>query len=440
MTMRRLLALTLAAMALLAAPAPAAVKTLAAVPGAEVWLNEDHSMPVIAMTASLPAGSAYDPASKAGLAAMAARLLEEGAGRFEGTKFRAELDARAIRLTVQPGRDRMSVSLLVLSSDAPEAFRVLGLALKAPQFDFGAITRIRLAMMQEIDEDRADPSALAWDSFHSLYFGAHPYGHAVGGSKSGLAGVTRDDLIRFARRHWVRGGLKIAVSGDVSPAAASRLLQTAFGGLPAEAPPPVPAPFAVGAPGLHVMRLDASEPDAVFALPGLARRDPDFLAGLIANQILGGGENSRLTRNLRETRGLTYDVSTDLVAYGRAAVMVGEMGTRPADMRAALSTVRETMRRFALEGPTTQEFSDAKAYVAGSFPLSFTSNEDIAGQLVGLMENGLSPDYVARRAAFVNGIGIDAVRRAARRLYASDRITIAVGGTLPPDKRTRNTR
>jgi zinc protease len=425
---------------LLALPTASAadVERLDSVKGAQVWLVEDHTVPVIAMTASLPAGSAYDPAAKAGLAAMAAYLLEEGAGRFSGDDFHAALDDRAIQLTVEPGRDSLQVSLKVLSADARDAFRMLGLALSRPHFDYEAITRQRLAMMQDIDRDRADSAAFAWDGFHSFYYGAHAYGHPVGGAKTGVVAITREDLRAFAAGHWVRGGLKVAISGDVTPAEAKALLRSAFAALPARAPAPPAAPAFVGAPGLHVLALNTPQPDAVFALPGLMRRDPDFLAGLIANLILGGGENSRLNRNLRENRGLTYDVSTDLVTYAKSGVMIGEVQTRREDMRSALTIMRETLRKFAIEGPTPQEFTDAKLYLRGSFPLAFTSNEDTARQLVGFMADGLPMDYLPRHARLIDAIGIDDVRRVARRLYSSERITIVVAGSLPAEKRSSN--
>lgn len=436
MTMRRLLAL-LVVVFLGCLPAQAVeVRALSAVKGAQVWLAEDHTVPVIAMSASLTAGSASDPAVKAGLAAMAAALLEEGAGRFDSA--RSSLDDHDIQLTADTDRDRLTVSLKVLPGDAKTAFRLLGLALSQPRFDYEAVTRLRLSMMQAIDLDREDPAATAWDMFHSFYFGPHPYGHALGGAKGSLAAISRDDLLAFVKTHWGRAGLKVAIAGDVSPAQATELVRSAFAALPMGNVAPPPPPPMVGAPGLHVMEMEVAQSDAVFALPGLRRSDKDFLAALVANAILGGTENSRLSRELREKRGLTYDVSTDLVTYAKAGIWAGEVQTEPRDMRNTLAIVRETLRKFALEGPTRQEVADAKSYLSGSFALGFTSNEDIARTLVGFMENGLPIDYMNRHAGLVSAVSYDDVRRVAHRLFASERLTIVVAGKLPKEKRSSN--
>ena len=74
---------------LFALPAHAvAVKTVQAPSGMDVWLSEEHSLPVVAISVSLPAGSAFDPAGKEGLASMTASLLDEGAGDLDGRAFK----------------------------------------------------------------------------------------------------------------------------------------------------------------------------------------------------------------------------------------------------------------------------------------------------------------------------------------------------------------
>ncbi len=432
---RRALAALFLFVAALAPASAANVKSLTAVKGATVWFSEDHSVPIIVLVASFPAGSAYDPSSKAGMAAFAAALLDEGAGNLDSNAFQAALAGRAIQLSVQPNRDYVTIMLTVLSSDVKEAFRLLALALSHPRFDADAVTRVRLQMLQAIDEDRSDPAAVAGKSFFSFYFGSHAYGHPVGGDTRPLVSITAADLKAFARTHWVRGGLKIALAGDLNASTAESLLRTAFGSLPADAPLRPSPPLRVGAPGLHILEMPVPQPNAVFGLPGLVRGDPDYLAATVANYILGGGGfASRLTQEIREKHGLTYDVTTDLVPYDRAGILIGQVATRRDAMRQTLALVRDTFRKFADEGPTQQELDDAKTYLGGSFPLAFSSNAGIAAQLNVFQQLGLPMDYVDKRNDLIGAITIDDVRRAARRLFDPSKMTVVVAGSLPPDK------
>lgn len=431
--MRKLLVLLGLALTIGSAAA-ADVKSLDAVAGTQVWLVENHSVPMVAITAALPAGSAYDPPAKAGLAALAAALLEEGAGSVDARTFHAALAASAIRLQVVPGRDYIEISMQVLSDDAPVAFRLLGRALARPRFGADAIGRQRAELLQRITQAKQDPVWIAWNGLHSLYFGPHAYGHPIEGDAQGLAAITAADVQAFAAAHWVRGGARIAIAGDVTADEAATLVKLAFADLPALTPPPPPSPAFVGAPGLHMLPAEASEADAIFALPGLKRDDPDFLAAMVANLIVGGGENSRLGHALRGERGLTYDVSTELVTYAGVGMTVGTFQAQPRAMSEALEVVRAELRKFATDGPTAREFADAKLYLRSSFDLAFTSNADIAQSLVGLMEKNMPIGYLDRHGRMVDGIGIDDVRRAARRLFGSDRITEVVAGPLPAAK------
>jgi zinc protease len=427
--MKRLL---LAVLTLLCVAAPAAAadpKALALGHHTEVWFSEDHTVPMVAFVFSLPAGSGYDPAAKPGLAAFAGAMLDEGAAGLDSRAFHTALANRAIQLSVTPERDSLVVTILTLSADAPEALHLLSLALSRPRFDAESVMRVRDQMLQALAQDDQDPSDVANRAFLRAFFNGHVYGHAVDGETAGLSAVTAEDLRAFARSHWVRGGLKIAVAGDITAPVLTRLLKTALAPLPANTPPQLPSVGRLGQPGVHYAAMAAPQPTAVFGLPGIMRSDRDFLPGYIANYILGGGGfASRLTNEVRVKRGLTYDISTDLLNFQRASVLTGEVASRPETMKQAISVIRDTMADFAANGPTDQELADAKTYLTGSFPLIFASDAGTAAQLGIFQREGLGLDYVAKRNALIQAVTIDDVRRVAKRLFTPARLTIVIAG------------
>lgn len=415
------------------------VQTLAARKGENIWYVEDHSLPMIAMSATLPAGSAYDPADKAGLAAFAALLLDEGAGNMNSTAFHAALSNRAIRLSVSPGRDYVTISLVTLSSNAKEAFRLLGLALAQPRFDGDAVARVRAQMLAALQQSDQDPESVAARGFFSDFFHGHPYGHPVSGNASSLAAISPADLKAFARTHWVRGDVKIAVSGDVNAAMLKALLASAFGKLPATTPTPASFARQTGTPGVHVIPMPVPQPNIVFGLPGLVRSDRDFIPAYVANYILGGGGfSSRLMNDVREKRGLTYGISTSLEPYRRAGLFVGQVATKKTSVGETIKVVRQTMKTFVDQGPTDKELADAKTYLTGSFPLAFDSNVGIAAQLNAFQAAGLPVDYVENRNALINAVTLEDVKRVSRRLFSPARLTVVVAGSpsAPAAKRT----
>ena len=167
-----------------------------------------------------------------------------------------------------------------------------------------------------------------------------------------------------------------------------------------------------------------------FALPGLLRKDRDFIPAFVANYIVGGGGfASRLTNDVREKRGLTYDIDTSLETYRRAGIMVGEFATKRESVRDAIGVVRATLKDFAENGPTDTELADAKTYLTGSFPLSFSSNADIVSELNGFQQVGLPVDYVQKRNDLIDAVTLADAKRAAAALLRGPRaMTIVVAG------------
>lgn len=432
----------LAAFALTGAAAAADVHVLRAPRGEEVWYVSDHTLPMIAMSVALPAGSAYDPPGKEGLSYFAASLIDEGAGNLNATAYQTALSNRAIRLSVSPERDYLVVSLVTLTDNAKDAFQLLGLALSRPRFDPDAITRVRAQILASLEQDAEDPPTVAAKAFYKAYFHDHAYAHAVGGDAQSINAITQSDLKAFVADHWVRGDIRIAVSGDVDPATLQTLLASAFGRLPACAPAPPQWPLHSGQPGIQVVPMPVPQPSVVFGLPGLMRSDRDFIPAFVANYIVGGGGfASRLTNEVRVKRGLTYDISTSLDTYRRAGIFVGRFATKQASVRQAIGVVRDTLKSFAESGPTEKELADAKTYLTGSYPLAFSSNAGIVSELNGFQQAGLPVDYIQKRNGLIDSVTAADVKRAAQRLFNPRNMTIVIagtpGGAMPP--RTQGT-
>jgi len=435
-------ALTLLAIApalCLFAPVPARaanIQNLDLGKAAQVWFAEDHTVPIVSFNISLPAGSAYDPAGKAGLAAFAGAMLDEGAGGLDSKAFHEALANRAISFSARPDRDYLVISISTLKENAPEAMHLLQMALTRPRFDNDAMTRVRAQIVQSLQQDQVEPARVASRGFSRQFFGGHAYAHPTNGEIASISSITAQDLRNFARTHWVKNGLKVAVAGDITAPALIKLLGGTFLPVSGAAAPVLPNVGRLGAPGVHVIALPVPQPTAVFGLPGIMRHDPDFIPGYVANYILGGGGfSARLMEEVRVKRGLTYGISTSLTAYNKAAVWQGSVGTRADAVRQTVQVVKETMAKFAAEGPTQQELDDAKTYLTGSFPLAFASNSGTASQLGTFQRQNLDIGYVARRNSLIQAVTLADVKRVAKRLYDPARLTVVIGGSPAEGRR-----
>jgi zinc protease len=406
------------------------VKTVPGPAGVETWLSEEHALPMIAVSISLPGGSAYDPQGKAGLAALTASLMDEGAGDLDSSAFKQAMDSRAIKLSAQADRDYMVVSLTTLTENAPEAFRLLGLALAKPRFDAEAVERMRASRLADIKQEDQRATRVAGNAWFAAYFGGHPYAHPESGTAPSVESLTIADIKSFAADHLVRDRVKVAAAGDITEADLRRYLQEVIAPLPAKSVAPVARLPEPGKPGSQVIPRDEAAPVAMFGLPGPMRLDPDFIPTFVTNYIFGGGGfAARLMTEVRDKRGLTYGISTQQVDFRSASIIMGTVQSEKSKIGTALEVTKSEMARFAKDGATEKELADAKTYLTGSFPLTLDANAKIARTLNGFQRSGLGPDYVEKRNALIQAVSLAQVNAMAKKYYDPERLVVVIAGT-----------
>lgn len=423
------------ALALLAlfAAAPAAsamtIERIVSPSGIKAWLVREHAVPLVALNYAFHGGSSQDDAAKAGTANLVASLLDEGAGDLDSKTYHRRLENRAIDINFRVGRDYFRGSLRTLNEHRDEAFDLLNLALTKPRFDTDAVERVRGQVLAGLRRETTNPNNLASRSWWRTAFPGHPYGRGSRGTLETVARITTDDLRAYVRRVFARNELTVSIVGDIDAKTAGKLVDRAFGGLPAEndlKPVPAASPSNLG----RRIVIDVNVPQAVvnFGGQGIARHDPDFMAAYIVNHILGGGNfSSRLYREVREKRGLAYGVSDSLVWFRRAAVVIGGTATRGDRTADALKVIEHEIKRMAKKGPTPDELEEAKDYIKGSYALSLDTSSKIAAQLTQIQLDSLGIDYIKRRNDMIDAVTIADAKRVAKRLYSGGLLVTVAG-------------
>jgi zinc protease len=397
--------------------------------GIEAWLVQAPAVPQITVELAFTGGSAQDPPGKAGTANLMAALLDDGAGDLDSKAFADRLARKAIEMGFDADRDHIRGSMRTLTENRDEAFDLLRLALVAPRFDAPDVELNRAQILSSLRRQTTNPADIASQRWWATAFEGHPYGRAVNGTLESLPAVTGDDLKTYAHRVLARQNLKIAVVGDIDAETLRPILDRVFGALPEK---PALSPIENVSPQGLGRRVDVSldVPQTVvdFGGPGIARRDPDFMAAYIVNHILGGGSiSSRLYQEVREKRGLVYSVSDNLVWLDHAALFIGGTATRTARTGETLDLIQKEIRRLAEEGPTQAELTEAKNYLDSSFALNLDTSGKIAALLVQLQLDGLGTDYFQRRPAMIAAVTLDDARRVAKRLLDDGLLVTVVG-------------
>ena len=401
--------------------------------GLTAWLVEDKTIPVLSIDFSFQGGLSLEKTNETGLAYLTSIMLDEGAGPYNSQDFQKELANHVIDLGFSAGRDHFNGSLKTLTQYQDKAFELLRHALTQPRFDDAPLARMKNSTINSILRNLGRPNWNAARLFNGMVFEGHSYARPGQGNLDTIPSFTSEDLQRFAKQQFVRSGLKISVSGDISAEELAQKLDTIFGDLPegeAIATKSDNAAINTSTTGkTYVFDMDIPQSIVQFAHQGLSIHDPDYPAAALLEYILGGGGfSSRLMQSLREDHGLTYGVFTSMSHTQHAKLLQGQFSTKNETAAQAIDLLKTEWQKMAETGPTARELQDAKNYLIGSFPLVLTSTNKISGLLNVLQENGRDIQYINDRTERINAVTVDQVKAMAKRLLKKDDLTFVVVG------------
>jgi zinc protease len=423
--------LAVALLATFSSPANAMkIQTVKSPGGIEAWLVEEHAVPMMAMRFAFEGGSSQDPVGKEGVANFVTAMLDEGAGDLKSREFQERMEDLSMRMNYEEAKDAFYGNFETLTKNRDEAAKLLKLALTKPRFDEDAVDRIRQQLLASLAYAKRDPDKVAQNQWYAVAFAGHPYARPANGTEDTVGKMTGADLEAYRRRVFAKDTLKVVAVGDITPEQLGKLLDEVFGDLPAKAElSPVPKTDPVVGGRQTVVHMDVPQSVAVFGLGAMPRKDPDFMAAFVLNQIIGGGGfASKLMEEVREKRGLAYSVYTYVYPYQHASIFSGGVATRNDMMGKSLDIIREELQKMANGEVSQADLDNAKSYLIGSYPLRFDTNAKIASQLLGLRMDGFGPEYVDNRNAMVAAVSLDDLKRVAKRLLDTNNLIVTVVG------------
>ena len=410
--------------------------------GAKVYLVESPVIPMVDVQIDFDAGSRRDPAGQSGLASAVASMASKGvkaAGSEPALDENGLGEAWAdLGASFEANADNDTLHYVLRSLTDPslldKAARLAARQIGEPSFPADVWSRDRARWSASIKESLTRPATVAHHAFEAAVYGSHPYG--VQTTAETLARISVADMQAFHTQHIGACRAKVSIVGAVSRTQAQALVATLLSRLPAStgcAPlPPVGEIAALTAPAELNIPFTSAQAHVLIGQPGFQRRDPDFLALLVGNHILGGGGFvSRLTHEVREKRGLSYSVYSYFAPGLHAGAFTVGLQTRPDQAAQAVQVSRDVIARFVAEGPTEAELRAAKDNLIGGFALRIDSNRKLLGNVVNIATNGLPLDYLEDWTQRVEALTTTQVRAAVQRKLQPDRMVTIVLGAQP---------
>ena len=398
--------------------------------GMQVVAVLHHEQPAVSIRLLVRAGSAQDAKGKGGVANLTAALLDQGTTTRSAQEIADQIDFIGGDLGTGAGTDLSFANAVVMKDSFDLGMSLVADVVRNPAFAQEEIERQKDQVLSSLRVSVDDPSYIADVVFDRLVYGFHPYGLPGSGTEESLAALTRADLQEFHRQYYVPNNMLLAIVGDVTSDEAFAAAERVFGAWPRVALPPSSSPEPPSS-ARRIVVVD--KPDAVqtsirvgqLAIP---RKHDDYMAWDLAVKILGGEGANRLHQVLRSQYGLTYGAEADTEARKDAGDFVAKTDTRTDTTGQALRLTIDEFARLPRERVGERELADAQAYLAGSFPLTIETPDQIATQVLNVLFFELPVSEIGTFRERVSAVTPDDVQRVARRYIRPDRLSIVLVG------------
>jgi zinc protease len=401
--------------------------------GAIVLAQETGTHPAVFLSVSLPAGSGYDPADEVGAAHFVSRVIDRGTETRTADAISDDLDGRGVALNIGVSRHLLTVSCMCLTEDLEAILDLVADIVRRPTFPAQEVETRRGEIITAIRQDEDSPASMAVEAlFGLLYPGGHPYGRPTKGEAATVERLRRDQLAAFHARHAGPAGVIVVLVGDVPARRAVDAASAAFGDWTAAAAGPLCPPAAPRADGrkrVVIPMMGKSQADVAYGFTAVTRRDPDYYALTLMNNVLGQyGLGGRLGDSIRERQGMAYYAFSSFDGNVAEGPLVIRAGVAPENVERTIDSIDEEVRRILDPGVTPAELADAKRYLIGSMPRMLETNGGIATFLQSAEFFGLGLDFDRRLPGLLESVTLDEVHAATRRVLDPARAAIAVAG------------
>lgn len=396
--------------------------------GARVIVVENHEQPVVSVNLRIRTGTAADPGALVGLANMTAGLIDKGTQTRTGSQIAESIDFIGGSLGAGAGNDWTSISVTVLTEFVDTALTLLSDIVMNPTFPGDELENLRRRTLTALELAKSQPASLAQERFTQLAYGSHPYGKIE--TEASIRAIQRTNLLRFHREHYRPNNALFVVAGDVRPADIVARLNRAFGRWTQG---DVPALTSSPAPTHTQRRLEfVHKPGSVqgvirvgHLMPGAT--EADWPALDVAMQVLGGS-TGWLFEVLREDKGWTYGAYASANESRGPGVFTAQAEARNEVADSAMAEMLRLIEQLRDEPVSETDLRMAKEFIAGSFPRSIETSQQVASQIATEILLGRGPQYVENYRDRVAAVTAADVQRVAQQYLDPATLQMVVVG------------
>ncbi len=380
------------------------------------------------------AGGRYEAPERAGISHFVEHLLFKGTRRRSCEQLKRQIEGIGGSLNGFTAEEFTCYMAKVPQRHARRAVEVLVDMVRRPTFRPADLDKEREVILEEIRMYEDAPGQSVHDLFSELLWPNHPLGTLLSGSIDTVRRISRSDIAEYWRRMYHPRNTLVACAGAIDAEALTRQIRRAFAGAASRFPA---APRARRGPQVRVWKKTTEQTHLCVGTYAIPRTHPDRFALEMLHVLMGANMSSRLFREVREKRGLVYEIGTQIKRFYDTGAFVVYAGCDTGKLTDTVRTIAVELSRVRRSGVSQAELRRAKDYYAGQLQMGL---EDTMDHMLWMGEQAVTvgriakPDYLLKH---IDRVSARDVRHVARQLFVTEKMHVAVVGPVAEPEAAR---
>jgi len=336
-----------------------------------VIFEEDRRLPLATMQFIFTNSGSITDTTKAGLAKISARVMNEGTKKLGSSAFAEALESKAIHVSSSAGTETFVMEVGGLKENFDVALNYFATLLKDPNFTQKALEKVKTTTIGSLSRKENDFDYIASNELKSILFSGSVLANPSSGTIKSVKSINLNDIKKFIKSNLVSSKLIIAIGGDVEINDIKEKIIKIIKTLPKGQTSEVKNYRVVDKRKDSILKKETQQAYVYFGAPfDMSVDDEDYYKARVATFILGaGGFGSRMMEEIRVKRGLAYSAYSKVHVSKSSSYFNGYLQTKLESQEEAKKTVKEVVTEFVKNGVTKEELAHTKKFLLGSEPL-----------------------------------------------------------------------
>jgi len=395
--------------------------------GPDVYIIEDHRLPLVSFGLFYPGGRLYESAKNAGITELMLRTAIRGTQRFNSEDIARRLENAGARIQVVNEPDFFGFIVDGLSGKTDQALEILMDVLQQPTFQEDDLERERVLQLARIKRLRENNFGYPVSLFMQTLFGDHAYARTSIGTEAAVKSITKEDLQGWFKTNQRSLVPTIVIAGDTQGTGLIAPLADVLTNedLHEREIASLPSPNLKAETKETVESVPRQQTALVYGFPGVARSGNDRYAFVVLENIVSGLDG-RFFEAIREKQGLAYTVRTENAFLGKGGAVYTYVAFSPENEAQVRESLQKEIDRLRKDGVTADELKKSIAYSIGEHELGLQTRYGTVLEYARAVYSGEGIQDIANYGRFIRGVTADQVKKTAETYMNPQALRVAI--------------